>query len=62
MKQHQDMKEKRYQMFLRKRKETIEYKREIEEIKTAGNQLRREREKQNYERIMLIREQKEKGK
>ena len=56
------MKEKRYQMFLNKRKETDEYKQELECFQQTGNQLRREREQQNYERKMLIRQQKEKGK
>lgn len=49
-------------MFLSKRKEVDQYKMELDGYRTQCNQLRKERELQNYERKMLIRQQKEKGK
>ena len=62
LKASQEAKDKRYQMFLIKRKEAEDYKREIASHKTELINLRREREQQNFERKLLIRQQHEQGK
>lgn len=62
LKQNQEVKEKRYQMFLSKRREADDYKMQLTGFKNQCTQLRREREQQNYERKLLIRQQKERGK
>ena len=61
MKQSQDVRERRYQMFLNKRRETDEFKQQLTGLKGACVNVRREIQQQNFERKLLIRQQRERG-
>ena len=54
---NEDIKEKKFKVFLDKRKEVDEYKKERQQLRELKMSYQAEREQENYERKMLIRQQ-----
>ena len=54
---NEEIKEKKFKVFLTKRNEVEDYKRERQQLRELKMSYQAEREQENYERKMLIRQQ-----